>query len=326
MKVVLIIAALLLVAVSAAAFVPVGRVPVAEPFRQYLPPVTLGLAILVLIAAFLQPRHKTPSPTPAAEPTRPAPERPQANRADAEIVHFLSMLQEKGRLVDFLMDDINAYSDAQVGAAARVVHAGCKGVLQDHFSINPVRTEPEGSTVQVPAGYSADEYRLVGKIAGSAPFSGVLVHRGWKTDSVKLPQLLRGAADPLARHSARRGGSADKAPRGRTDRPHHPDFRISRTPSSMTARFSLGIDLGTSNCAMALSDLDTDQTEIVPIPQILGAQPARREADPGLRAVPAASGGIPAGVVPAALGRRAGSRGSSGNSPATTAHSCPIAW
>ena len=37
----------------------------------------------------------------------------------------------------------------------------------------------------------------------------------------------------------------------------------------MTARFSLGIDLGTSNCAMALSDLDTDQTEIVPIPQML---------------------------------------------------------
>ena len=76
------------------------------------------------------------------------------------------MLQEKGRLVDFLMDDINAYSDAQVGAAARVVHAGCKGVLQEHFSINAVRTEPEGSTVQVPAGYSADAYRLVGKICG----------------------------------------------------------------------------------------------------------------------------------------------------------------
>ena len=75
------------------------------------------------------------------------------------------MLQEKGRLVDFLMDDINAYSDAQVGAAARVVHAGCKAVLQEHFRIIPVRPEQEGSTVQVPAGYSADEYRLVGKIA-----------------------------------------------------------------------------------------------------------------------------------------------------------------
>ncbi len=197
MKLVLIIAALLLVAVSATAFVPVGTFPVTEPFQQYLPPVTLGLAILVLIAAFLQPSLKAPSPTPAAEPARPEPERPQVNRADAEVVHFLSMLQEKGRLVDFLMDDINPYSDAQVGAAARVVHVGCKGVLQDHFSISPVRTEQEGSTVQVPAGYSADAYRLVGKIAGSAPFSGVLVHRGWKTDSVKLPQLLRGAADPL---------------------------------------------------------------------------------------------------------------------------------
>jgi hypothetical protein len=77
------------------------------------------------------------------------------------------------------------------------VHAGCKGVLQEHFRINPVRTEQEGSTVQVPDGYSADEYRLIGRITGSAPFSGVLVHRGWKTDMVKLPQLLRGAADQL---------------------------------------------------------------------------------------------------------------------------------
>ena len=130
-------------------------------------------------------------PKAEAEAVRPAPALAEAKRADAEIVSFLAMLQEKGRLVDFLMDDINAFGDAQVGAAARVVHAGCKGVLQEHFSIHPVRAEPEGSTVQVPAGYSADAYRLVGKISGQAPFSGVLVHRGWKTDTVKLPQLLR---------------------------------------------------------------------------------------------------------------------------------------
>ena len=182
----------MIVAASAAAVAPA-----AEPMRQYLPEVTLALAILVLIAVFLQPRQKTAPPTPAAEPARPAPEPPQASRADAEVVQLLAMFQEKGRLVDFLMDDINAYADAQVGAAARVVHAGCKAVLEEHFSIHPVRTEAEGSKVQVPAGYSAGEYRLVGKIAGSAPFSGVLVHRGWKTDKVKLPQLLRGADDPL---------------------------------------------------------------------------------------------------------------------------------
>jgi hypothetical protein len=39
----------------------------------------------------------------------------------------------------------------------------------------------------------------------------------------------------------------------------------------MTARFSLGIDLGTSNCAMALTDLETDRTEVLPITQILAA-------------------------------------------------------
>jgi hypothetical protein len=192
MRVVLSVAVVLLVAVSGAAVVLA-----AEPIWRYMSEASLALAILVLILVFSQLRPKAPPRMPATEPARPAPGQPAASRADAEIVHFLAMLQEKGRLVDFLMDDINPYSDAQVGAAARVVHAGCKGVLQQHFRINPVRTEQEGSTVQVPAGYSADEYRLVGRIAGPAPFSGVLVHRGWKTDMVKLPQLLRGAADGM---------------------------------------------------------------------------------------------------------------------------------
>jgi hypothetical protein len=100
-------------------------------------------------------------------------------------------------LVDFLMDDINAHDDAQVGAAARVVHAGCKAALEEHFRIRPLREESEGSKVRVAAGYSADEYRLLGKISGPAPFSGVLVHHGWKTDTVKLPRILRGSTDRL---------------------------------------------------------------------------------------------------------------------------------
>ena len=191
-RVVLIIAAVLLVAVSGAALVPA-----AEPIQPYLSGATLGLAILVLIGLFLQQRENAVPAKPAVEPARPAPGQPEVAHADAEIVHFLAMLQEKGRLVDFLMDDINAYNDAQVGAAARVVHVGCKGVLQEYFRVSPIRTEQEGSTVQVPAGYSADEYRLIGKVAGPAPFSGVLVHRGWKADMVKLPKLLRRAADRL---------------------------------------------------------------------------------------------------------------------------------
>ena len=192
MKVALILGVLLILAVNGAAVAPAT-----EPFRPYLTDATLALSVLVVIGLLLPARQKPAPPKPQAEPARAAPPAPAAASADAGIVSFLAMLQEKGRLVDFLMDNINHYKDAQVGAAARVVHAGCKTVLQEHFSIHPLRTEDEGSTVQVPAGYAADEYRMVGKIAGQAPFSGVLVHRGWKTDMVKLPQLLPNAPGQL---------------------------------------------------------------------------------------------------------------------------------
>ena len=192
MRVALILGVLLILAVNGAVVAPAT-----EAFRAYLTDATLALSALVLIGLLLPARQKPPPSKPQAEPARPAPPAPAAARADAEIVSFLAMLQEKGRLVDFLMDDINPYNDAQVGAAARVVHAGCKRVLQEHFSIHPLRTEDEGSTVQVSAGYAADEYRLVGKIAGQAPFSGVLVHRGWKTDMVKLPQWVPSAPGEL---------------------------------------------------------------------------------------------------------------------------------
>jgi len=120
---------------------------------------------------------------------------PTAKRADAEVVNFLAILQEKGRLVDFLMDDITGYSDAQVGAAGRVLHEGCRAVLLEHFGIRPMREEGEGSKVTVPPGYAPDDYRLVGRISGEAPFTGTLVHHGWKTEWVKLPRLIRKSDD-----------------------------------------------------------------------------------------------------------------------------------
>jgi molecular chaperone DnaK (HSP70) len=42
-------------------------------------------------------------------------------------------------------------------------------------------------------------------------------------------------------------------------------------PLSMNPRFSLGIDLGTSNCAMALADNASDSTDILPVTQIVAA-------------------------------------------------------
>ena len=192
MKVASIVAVFLVLAVNA-----LGLLPMARLIQPYVPAATLVLGVFLafaMIVAWRSPRRESgraPAEAPRPTPTAATPQ------AEAEIVSFLALLQEKGRLVDFLMDDINAYDDAQVGAAARVVHAGCKAALQEHFEIHPLRPETEGSTVQVAAGYAADEYRLLGRISGQAPFSGILVHRGWKTDGVKLPRSLRSAADRL---------------------------------------------------------------------------------------------------------------------------------
>jgi hypothetical protein len=192
MKAVTITMLLLLLVVNA-----LELLPAAGAFRMYLSGIAVVLSLVAVIATLVGRGPPRDNRTAGAEAVRPTLAPTRTHQADAEIVSFLAMLQARGRLVDFLMDNINANDDAQVGAAARVVHAGCKTVLLEHFRISPVRTESEGSTVQVAPGYSPDEYRLVGKISGPAPFWGVLIHHGWKTDAVNLPRFLRSSTDRL---------------------------------------------------------------------------------------------------------------------------------
>jgi Domain of unknown function (DUF2760) len=158
----------------------------------------LAIVVLVLSSVGRTKADSTAMPATVAPPppvTVPPPV-PAVNQAEGEIAAFLALLQEKGRLVDFLMEDVTGYDDAQVGAAARVVHQGCKDVLKEHFRITPVSVAQEGSQVTVPAQYAADEYRLIGKISGNPPFSGRLIHKGWKTDYVKLPRINKSGRLP----------------------------------------------------------------------------------------------------------------------------------
>jgi Domain of unknown function (DUF2760) len=170
--------------------------PAVGALLPYVLIATVALSLIALITILAIGPRPPDASRPPAEAARPMPAPSKAN-AEAEIVSFLGTLQAKGRLVDFLMDDINAVNDAQIGAAARVVHAGCKSVLLEHFRIRPIREEGERSKIEVPANYEPGEYRLIGKTSGKPPFSGVLVHHGWKTDFVKLPTILHGSADHL---------------------------------------------------------------------------------------------------------------------------------
>jgi hypothetical protein len=123
----------------------------------------------------------------------PEPERPRLHEVEPNAaLQLLGLLQQEGRFVDFLQEDVTAFSDADVGAAARVVHEGCSKALKDHFSVAPVRDENEGSRITLEAGFDAAAVRLTGKVAGQAPYTGTLNHRGWKVTETRLPQVASG--------------------------------------------------------------------------------------------------------------------------------------
>ena len=121
---------------------------------------------------------------------------PKSKRLDetspASALQLLGLLQQEGRFVDFIEEDVTAFSDAQVGAAVRVVHEGCRKALREHLAIEAIRPEQERSRVSLEAGFDASAIRLTGNLVGQPPFSGTLVHRGWRVTEVKLPKLAKG--------------------------------------------------------------------------------------------------------------------------------------
>lgn len=131
---------------------------------------------------------------PLALPPPRAEDRPDRSRAIAEasVVQILALLQKEGRLLDFLQEEIDAYEDAQVGAAVRNIHAACRRVLQEHVGIEPVLVGEEESAVTVERGFDPSRIRLIGNVTGDPPFSGVLRHHGWRASSVTIPAPAEG--------------------------------------------------------------------------------------------------------------------------------------
>jgi hypothetical protein len=136
-------------------------------------------------AAVIEPRPSAPAPTtPSAPPLRELPSQ--------SALQLLGLLQREGRLVDFLQEDISGYTDAQIGAAARVVHDQCRKALLSHVTLERIRTENEGQQVTLPSGFKAAEIRLTGHVSGEPPFTGSLMHGGWRAAKIELPKLSDG--------------------------------------------------------------------------------------------------------------------------------------
>src|SRR5688500_10184947 len=107
----------------------------------------------------------------------------------------LGLLQREGRLIDFLKEDVSSFTDSDIGAAARVVHAGSRKVIDQYLTLEPVLKDAEGATVTVPTGFNAERIRLTGNVAGQPPYQGALKHHGWLATSIRFPALSP-ALDP----------------------------------------------------------------------------------------------------------------------------------
>ena len=166
----------------------------ASPNPSFFRRLSLAFAILSQPALASQvERLRETGAEPAPPPPPPAPAAPVLREAPHEAaLQLLGLLQREARFVDFVQEDVAGYSDADIGAAARVVHEGCRKVLREHFTIEPVSSEPEGSRITLHEGFKATAIRLTGNVVGKPPFTGSLGHRGWRVTSTRLPKLAEG--------------------------------------------------------------------------------------------------------------------------------------
>jgi hypothetical protein len=127
----------------------------------------------------------------------PSPEdkKREAQRDQRRSLHLLSLLQREGRLVDFLQEDLQAYEDAQIGAAVRGIQEACRESLKKYVAPAPVIDKEEGESITVDEGFDANAIRLTGNVSGRPPFKGILQHRGWRSVGLNLPSLS-GSSDP----------------------------------------------------------------------------------------------------------------------------------
>ena len=112
---------------------------------------------------------------------------PAASASDGAL-QVLAILQRDSRLIDFLMEDISAYSDDQVGAAVRSLHDQSRDSLGRYVQLAPVIDGVEGTFTRL-ASIDPASVKLLGNVPPQPPPGGVLRHKGWRCVKVDLPAL-----------------------------------------------------------------------------------------------------------------------------------------
>jgi len=145
-----------------------------------LPLVVVGfLAFLVSLRSDGVTRTAAAAPIAAEKPAPPP---------GAGGLNLLALLQQEGRFLDFIEEDIDGYSDAEIGAGVRAIHSGCRTALHERMKIQRIYPEEDGAAVELGADYDPNLVRLTGNVHGEPPFRGRLEHGGWRASDVRLPE------------------------------------------------------------------------------------------------------------------------------------------
>ncbi len=176
--------ALILIVVLISALLGMRRCKKAEPVAAQVSPMPAPQPEVKIVEKIVEVEKIVQAPAP--EPVILKETTPDA------ALQLLGLLQKEARFIDFIKEDVSAFSDADIGAAARVVHQGCVKAINEHFTLAPVSNDPEGNRVTLNPGFDAASFRLTGNIVGQAPFIGTLVHKGWQVTDLRLPKLTEG--------------------------------------------------------------------------------------------------------------------------------------
>ena len=101
---------------------------------------------------------------------------------------MLSILQRDARVIDFIMEDIVAYTDDQVGAAVRSLHDQARESLARYVKLEPVIDGVEGTFTKAALSDPA-AVKFVGNVLAGKPSGGLLRHKGWRAGKIDLPPL-----------------------------------------------------------------------------------------------------------------------------------------
>jgi len=123
-----------------------------------------------------------------AEP-QPAPKAVRQVGPSDGALQMLGILQRDSRLLDFMMEDISAFEDDQIGAAVRNLHDQCRDSLNRYVRLAPVIDGVEGTFTKIDSN-DPNTVKLLGNVPASGKAAGgMLRHKGWRADSIDLPPL-----------------------------------------------------------------------------------------------------------------------------------------